>query len=285
MRCPPDEEYAIDKLTDTRRNVIKSAAIGVGFGSLSAPVLGRPDENGDGEGGRVPLIDGPAEFRVFVGKTSDDGTEEQTDEPDKDGEFAYPTGPTLASEDPAGGLFDASEIEKTPEGSTLHHTLQFFQGFLMRTGRAKPYVLVHEGNGRFRARGQHVNFEARTTSELKALFSRFGMDPALADAEPLVTLAGGTWRGVGNEVVQFLGDPEESRRIRWSATRVDFYDRDRGRPSYELSVLYVIYPNLDGDGNPTEANPADPTLGAIPPGARQAGRELITDGRANLGGR
>ena len=270
----------MSKFTGTRRNVVKSAAIGVGLGSLSVPVLGRPDENGDGEGGRVSLVDGPAEFRVFVGRASDDGT----DDPKRDSEFGYPARPTLASEDPDGGLFDASEIEKTREGSTLHHTLQFFQGFLMRTGRGKPYALVHEGDGRFRARGQHVNFEARTTTELKVLFSRFGLNPALADAEPLATLAGGTWRGVGNEVVQFWGDPEESRRILWSATRIDFYDRDRGRPSYELSALYVVYPNLDGDGNPTEANPADPTIGAMPRDARKAGRELITDGRANLGG-
>lgn len=281
-----------DDLHTTRRNVLRGVTVGAGLGGLSTPVLGRPDDDRgsggsrddqDSDGGRVSLVDGHAEFRLYVadGPGSRDGG---SDEPDRPGQFGYPHAPAMASEDPPGGLFDASEMEKTPNGGTLHHSLQFFNGFLMRRSRGKPYVLVGENGGRFRARGQHVNFEARTTAELKALFARYGMDPRLAYAEPLATLAGGSWRGVGNEVVQFWGDPAESRRILWSATRVDFYSRGGGPPEPELSALYVIYPNLDASGNPAPANPANPTIGAILPPARQAGRELVTDGRANPGG-
>lgn len=267
----------------TRRGILKSACVGLGLAGLTVPVQAGPPEdgpNGNGTtGGKTPLLDGVAEFKLYVGR-ADDGP----DEPDEPGAFGYPERPRIASEDPVGGLFDAGNIEKTPNGQTLHHTFEFFQGLLISTKKAKPYVLRHEGDGRFVSEGQHVNFEARTSRELRALFEKAEVDPALADREPLATLAGGQWRAVGNDIVQFLGDPERSRRLHSSVTRVDFYSRGGGPLEYELSALYVIYPNVDEDGQPTPADPTDPTLRPIPPTTRRFGTELITDGRSNPGG-
>jgi hypothetical protein len=250
-----------------------------GFLTLSRGVAAKKQRKPRKTKGKIPLEDGPAEFRVYVANADD--ASEDLDEP---GDFNYPRNPSIASEDPKGGLFDASDIEKTPNGKTLHHTLRFFQGFLLTKNRGKPYVLIHEGDGRFTERGQHMNFEARSTDGLKRRLREARVDPSFADREPLATLAGNEWRAVGNDVVQFAEDPAQSRRIQWSLTRVDFYRRGGGPPQCELSALYVIYPNLDENGEPTDANPADPTLRPIPGAVRQVGRELITDGHANLGG-
>ena len=266
----------------TRRSILRSTTIGLGLAGfltsthgVGAKKQGKPTKTN----GKIPLEDGPAEFRVYVAKADD--ASKDLDEP---GDFTYPRSPSIASEDPKGGLFDASDIEKTPNGKTLHHSLRFFQGFLLTKNRGKPYVLIHEGDGQFTERGQHMNFEARSTDALKRRLREARVDPSFAEREPLATLAGKEWRAVGNDVVQFAGDPTKSRRIRWSLTRIDFYSRGGGRPQCELSALYVIYPNLDENGKPTEANPADPRLRPIPGTVRQEGRDLITDGRANLGG-
>jgi hypothetical protein len=277
----------------TRRRVVQSAIVGMSLGAVSTPVLGRPGKgratgnSGDAdpskgreEKGRISLIDGPAKFQVFVGESGDDA-----DDPDEAAEFGFPGNPTIAGEDPAdGGLFDAGKIEKTPNGNTLHHVFEFFQGLVIRRDRGKPYVLRHEGEARFTSRGQHVNFEARSTDELRALLDRAGLDPALADRDPLETLAGGTWRGVGADIVQLVDDSPDSRRIRSSVTRVDFYRRGQGRPTYELSALYAIYPNLDEEGSPEPASPGTPTNRGMPSETNEAGLELIEDGRRNLGG-
>jgi len=261
----------MDTTQMTRRALVRSAALGLGLGALATPVSGRKSDNGE----RTPLVDGDAEYRIYV--ASDDS-------PDTPEAFGYPNAPVLAGEDVGdGGLFDASDIEKTPNGQTLHHSLQFFQGLLIRKNRAKPYVMTHQGDGRFVSKGQSINFEARTKAELQALLARAGY-PDLTETEPFATLAGGRWRAVARDVVQFLGDPEKSDTIAWSLTRVDFYSQGSGKPSYELSALYVIYPNLDADWQPTPANPRNPTIRPILPPAKAAGFDLIADGRANLGG-
>ncbi|WP_336024388.1 hypothetical protein [Halobellus salinisoli] len=272
----------MDNERTTRRTLIRSAAVGLGLGALATPATGRRSKGGNGRGretdnGKISLVDGDAEYRIYIAGDGDGAA-------DTVEAFAYPKEPVLASEDPVGGLFDAGDIEKTPNGQTLHHTLRFFQGLLIRKDRGKPYVMVHQGDGRFVSKGQSINFEARTTEELWALFEGAGFDPDFAALEPFATLAGGRWRALARDVVQFAGDPETSRSIAWSITRVDFYTRGGGRPSPELSALYAIYPNLDEDGRPTTANPLDPTIRPMPGPTRETGRELIADGRANLGG-
>ena len=268
----------------TRRTVLRGATTGAAALGLTAPDAGRPETNrgpggrdgrGGRGGGRVTLLDGPAEYRVYVG-TGDRAPSDPAD-------FGFPARPALAGEDPVGGLFDAGEIEKTPNGRTLHHELQLFQGLLMRAERGKPYVLVHEGDGRFRARGQHVTFDARTTPELRALLAHAGLPPSLASIDPLATLAGRSWRAIGREIIQFLGDPTDSRRIHWSVTRLDCYDRSQRGSAPDLSLCYVIYPKLDADGTPAPANPTAPTLGPMPPDARRIAREFVTDGRVRPG--
>jgi len=262
----------MDTTQTTRRALIRSAALGLGLGALATPVAGRKSD----QGGRTSLVDGDAEYRIYVSK--------DTDSPDTPEAFDYPNAPVLAGEDiDNGGLFDASDIEKTPNGQTLHHSLQFFQGLLIRKNRGKPYVMTHQGDGRFVSKGQSINFEARTKAELQALLARAGY-PDLTETEPFATLAGGRWRAVARDVVQFVDDDPATNTIAWSLTRVDFYTRGGGKPSYELSALYVIYPNLDADWQPTPANPLDPTIRPILPPAKAAGFDLIADGRANLGG-
>ncbi|WP_049985146.1 hypothetical protein [Halobellus rufus] len=269
----------------TRRALVRSAAVGLGLGAVVTPVAGRGSNGGNrngrgrgSNGGKTPLVDGAAEYRIYVATADGD---DPVDTPEA---FDYPGGPVLAGEDVGdGGLFDASDIEKTPNGQTLHHSLQFFQGLLIRKDRGKPYVMVHQGDGRFVSKGQSLNFEARSTEELRALFAAAGY-PDLSDTEPFATLAGGRWRAVARDVVQFVGDPETSDTIAWSLTRVDFYTRGGGKPSFELSALYVIYPNLNDEGEPTTADPQDPTIRPILPPAKAAGFDLVEDGRANLGG-
>jgi hypothetical protein len=216
----------------------------------------------------------PAEYRVYVATAADTAAD-----PDAVSDFGYPESPTLAAEDPVGGVFDAGDIEKSANGRVLHHSFRIFQGLLMRRFFGKPYVLVHEGDGRFTERGQRMHFAARTTREIQFLLRVAGRDPGLAEREPFATLAGDLWRAVGNDVIQFRGDPSQSRRIEWALTRVDFYRLRWGGPEYELSALYVIYPNVDEDGRQTPADPDDPTLRPIPPATSQAARTLITDGR------
>ncbi|WP_144904422.1 hypothetical protein [Halobellus captivus] len=261
---------------NTRRSFIRSAAFGLGLGALATPVAGRKS----GQSERTSLVDGPAEYRIYIAES-----DSRSESPNTPAEFDYPNDPVLASEDPAdGGLFDASAIEKTPNGETLHHSLQFFQGLLMRKERGKPYVMVHQGDGRFVSKGQSVNFEARTTAELETLFEQAGFDSGLTVTEPFATLAGGRWRAIARDIVQFLGDPETSQIIAWSLTRVDFFTRGRGRPSHELSALYAIYPNVDEDGNSVSANPRNPEITPMPGPTRDAGEALIAEGRPNLGG-
>lgn len=264
---------------------------------MSTPVRGRPGNGRSRDGnqsihpqsrgtgrGRTRLIDGPAEFQIFVAKGAETEGSNETSGIGYPEPPHRPGDPTIVGEDPGnGGLFDASTIEKTPNGNVLHHVFEFFQGLVIRKNRGKPYVLRHEGHGRFTSRGQHVNFKARSADELRTSLEVACQVPALADIEPLRTLAGGAWRGVGADIVQFAGNPAESRRILWSVTRVDFYRRGGGRPTHELSALYAIYPNLDHERNPVPANLGTPSIRGMPEETRQAGIELIEADRQNLG--
>ncbi|MDX1745290.1 MAG: hypothetical protein R3324_05075 [Halobacteriales archaeon] len=185
--------------------------------------------------------------------------------------------------DPTGtSLFDPSEIEMTPNGNTLHHSLRFFNGWIIDR-MPKPYPLVHEQNGRYTERGQSMNFTARSfgaiKAELKAFALSLGRDPAdllaLVNFEPLEALAGKRWRAVGNDVVQLMakGDPHPM----FALTRIDFYTRGGGPPELDQSLLYVIWPDKESDEG--ELFP-----GSIPSDIKLEAEALIESGAANLGG-
>lgn len=283
-----------------RRTVLKGSGVALaGLGGLATPVAAK--------GKRVSLLDGPAEFQLFWSGADGDPTD--ADEP---ADFGYPSDPSdlpfdgsgngafLGGEDPTGGLFDASDIEMTPNGKTLHHTLQFFGGFLMDRNRGKPYTLVNEGivpvSGipglpaayRFAARGQHITFDAVSQEELIAALGQLADASVEGSSAPLFSLAGGRWRAVGSEVLYVAPDPDNDykpgRIAPFSSTRVDFYTRSRGRPAHALSLLYVIYPDFDPD-------PADPANGtgpllfqSIPQTIYEEGLAMVSRGPLNLGG-
>lgn len=107
---------------------------------------------------------------------------------DEDGLFVPPSDP--GGEPPE---FDVTSFKVTGNGHVLHHELPI--------GSGKPYVLHHEGDGRYKPRGAVVNFQ--------------GPD-ALWPSE-------GRWRAVIREDVQAIEGPA----FLWSVTRVDFFSRPR----------------------------------------------------------
>lgn len=278
-----------------RRTVLKSSGIALaGLGGLTSTVAARGNGN---EGKRVSLLEGPAEFQLFWSGVDGDPSEanELTD-------FGYPTDPAdipfdgkgsngafFATEDPIGGLFNASQIEMTPNGQTLHHTFRPLGGNMLKRGRGKPYTLVNRGLVpgaplyAFEAKGQLLNFEAKDENELAgiiSMISSLGGDPM-----PITKLAGGRWRAVGSEVIyvrDINGQP--SRQAPYSVTRVDFYDRSSKPMNFALSILYVIYPNLNGGKNPVPADPMGPTMEAIPLPPYATGDQFIQQGPRNQGG-
>lgn len=117
-----------------------------------------------------------------------------------------------------GSLFDTGSSRVTGNGRVAHNELPF--------GDGKPYVLKHEGGGRFTQRGATINFE--------------GPD----DLWPTP----GRWRAVVREDVQAARDGS----FAWSVTRVDFFARPR--MEYAQSMVIVVwddgvvdYPNDDVD--------------------------------------
>lgn len=254
-----------------RRTVLKGTGVSLAaLAGLASPVAA-------GKGKRKSLLDGPAEFRLYW--SDEDKT---ADDPDKPGDFDYPSTPFLLSEDPndmdpeKDGLFDASEIEMTPNGKALHHTLRFFNGFLIERNQGKPYILKNRGLDqetglyRFAAHNQEMTFRAVSQEELADTQIGNG-----AYVPPFSTLAGGKWRALGREVIFILPgeDGSPGRLAPYSATRVDFYGLGGGSPEFELSLLYIIYPNEKKD-----------SVEPIPTVPFRTGGKFITDGRRNLGG-
>lgn len=275
-----------------RRTVLKSSGIALaGLGGLTSTVAA----GGKGDGGkRVSLFDGPAEFQLFWSGADDPPTKAG-----EEAEFGFPSDPFLATEDPNDmyddreGIFDASEIEMTPNGQTLHHTFRPLGGKLIEGGRGKPYTLINRGlvSGSpiplysFEAKGQILNFEAKDEGEpemdeIIGLIGILGGDPT-----PITTLAGGRWRAVGSEIIYVLDEGgEPSRKAPYSVTRVDFYDRSSRPMAFALSILYVIYPNLDENGNVVPANPTNPDIRTIPMLPQATGAQFIRRGPRNQGG-
>lgn len=268
----------------TRRTNRRRFLTGLGatLGTIGAiPPRTRAQSNG----GRTPLATGPLDFKIYSSLLGSGGD----DNPDTPAEFAFPDGPTSEEDpmfefhDPSGtAFFDPSVIEMTPNGNTLHHALQFFNGWIIDR-MPKPYSLVHEQDGRYTERGQTMNFTARSLEEIMAelsdLADQLGMSLdkllELVNSAPLEALAGKRWRAVGNDVVQLVAKGD-SRPI-FALTRIDFYSRGGGQPELDQSLLYVIWP----DGAPDDG---DLFPGPILPGVREEAKTLIEAGAANLGG-
>lgn len=278
-----------------RRSVLKGSGIALaGLGGLATPVAAK-----GGKGERTTLRDGPTEFQLFWSGVN--GPPTVADGID---DFGYPAepddmdgSPFLASEDPddtppndKGGLFNAADIEMTPNGKTLHHHFRPFGGVLMEGDRGKPYTLVNHGLllgtpfYQFVAEGQLLNFDAVDMDELSGLMESIG---GLHDPIPIMMLAGGTWRAVGREIIYVLqgDDGKPSRLAPFSVTRVDFYDRSVRPMEFALSILYLLYPNLNENGNPTPADPENPNIQKLPDIAHATGMQFIKQGPRNPGGR
>lgn len=244
----PDD--TLDRRSYVRRLGITAAALG----GLSTPAVASGDDT---------LAPTPGAFSVYYSTDSDS---------DSLDDFDFPSEPFLGGPNPGGdeGLFDSSEIRITPNRDTLHHELQVFAGLVMKDD-PKPYTLVNEGDGLFEARGQTVNFTARSKETIGTLLGSVGLPPELADAPPLSTLAEERWRAVATE--QLKVELEPPFNYEWASTRVDFYSRGDGPPEHSLSLIYALWADTD------VIDEDDPQTKAI-----ESTEELITSGRLNMGG-
>ena len=213
---------------------IPAAARGRGAakGRGAAQGSGAPDN--EPTGGKLALEPIPVNFAIYGGGGDDPAN------------FGYPVGPLASGlDDPGTGdsLFDASGLEMTPSGNTLHHGFRFSPDHRI-VGKPKPYTLVHEGSGRYTTRGQVVNF-------------RLEDDVSLAPYIEYVFPAG-KWRAVARETITLVQGESEMESGVWAVTRVDFYTRGGGRPNYVKSLLYLLgTPNflgIGGDGVPIVVN-------------------------------
>lgn len=264
-----------------RRTVLKGTGVTLaGLAGLASPAAAA-------KGKRTSLVDGPAEYQLFWSTGDDPSTlgefgypVDQTETPDPS-DPSTPNGAFIAGEDGKGGLFDGSEIEMTPNGKTLHHTLRFFNGYIIERNQGKPYTLKNRGVDqttdlyRFSAHNQEMTFRAVSQDDLSKTPIGRG-----ANYPPFSILAGEKWRALGREVLFLKPDPngDPSPISLGSATRIDFFGLSAGSPEYELSLLYIIYPNAGA------ANPNDPDFQSIPDVPYESGKSFITDGRRHLGG-
>lgn len=235
----PEPPMTRDPTTTTgiaRRQLLRSIGL-LGLGAtLAGPV--RADE-----GRRFPLDSVPVYFTVYAGVGDDPGT------------FRYPDSPgEFRGFDPAGALFDASELVKSANGKTIYYDFHFTPDNSI-VGPVRPYVLVHEQDGRYTSRGQEATFDVSTVPE------------------QFPFLQPGTWRAVGRDVVKL---DRKGGELDWAITRVDFYRVDGETQTYQLSLLYLIWREGFGASVTDPQNPqAD-----IPSAVDEAARELVAAGVA-----
>jgi len=239
-----------------RRSYLKRLGItAAALGGLSTPVAASGDDT---------LALTPGFFSVY-GSVND--------HPDGPADFFFPDDPFLSDPNPIPTergpvpLFDSSGIRISPNRNTLHHRLQVFAGLVMKDD-PKPYTLVNEGGGLFEARGQTINFTARSMEEINSLVEDLPID--LPAESPIPLLADERWRAVATEriKVDLSGDPPFD--YEWAATRVDIYSRGGGAPEHTLSLIYVLW--AGGEESDLREN------------AERYAEELITSGRLNMGG-
>ena len=234
----------------------------VGFAGLSLGTMGTVSARG----GRKPLKNEAVDILIYWSSG---------DEPNN---FGYPgdekddQGSMIALHDPKeGGMFDFSKFELTPNGATLHNTFELFHGMLLAS-KPPSYPLVHQGDGRYKSRGQVMNFEAAE------------LDTSLMTIpQPLLNLSESSWRAVGNDISQLKTDPSGNPlpEGEWGVTRVDIFDHQGGPSAYELSLLYLMWVNPDDDAADREPE-AIPQY--VPKDANDEALDLIEDGLSNPGG-
>lgn len=229
-----------------RREVLKTV-VGVGLvgSGMTTSAAAKRTDVGKGRGGRgkEALQRTPLYFSVYAGRG------------DSSVAFGFSDSPTpFRGYDVESEVFDASSIEVTPNGQTLHYGFRFLPNYAL-VGTPKPYVLKHEGDGKYEARGQRVNFELGSRAP-----------------EPFSFLAEGKWRAVGKDIVQ-LSEP--GGMVESAVTRVDFYTREP--TEYVRSFVYVLW--ADGVGSGVR-DPRNPHLD-LPDGVAVSARELIAGGQLN----
>lgn len=259
--------------TPNRRRYLKSVGLGAAaLVGLSSPVAAEKE---------YWLGDPPGYLRVY--------SSEGTDSPDDPDDFDFPGEPFFATCHPGNGegLVGGDTIRITPDQNTLHHYLQFFAGFVMKDD-PKPYVLVNRGESPyfesddqtveiFESRGQTVNFTARSPTGiedeiLKAIVEEgldLPPDPESPFLELLMSFANKKWRAVATDRMNVVVDHDDGPFAKDAITRVDFYERDKGRPEYTRSLLYVLWEGSNQN---------------IPLDTVEQTGQIITDGRLNLGG-
>lgn len=208
------EETMKEQHTTTigRRPVLKGAGMALaGLGGLTGSAVakkgGKEGENGKG---LRPLEETSSSTGSFVSR----GVFTTFDYP-------YISEGALTN----GQVFDTTSADITPNGQTIHYQLQFDLN-------VKPYILRHEGEGRYTSRGAVVNFELPSQNP-------FGL-PA------------GKYRATVRDDVNLY---EMGGAFDWSVTRIDFFVRHN--MSYAGSSLVVVWdedgPNNDDD---EDRNPA-----------------------------
>ena len=130
-----------------------------------------------------------------------------------------------------GELFDVESAKVTGNGRVLHHELPI--------GDGKPYILIHEGEGRYTPRGATVNFRGPD-----------GLWPQE-----------GRWRAIVREDVQATATGD----FGWSVTRVDIFSRPR--MTYSGSMIIAVWDT----GFATEGVPDDLVGGYVAKGPANPG--------------
>lgn len=185
-----------------RRSVLKGAAIMIGgIATTAGSTTAKRGRAANGEN-REPLEETPSTVAYL------------TYEPDEDG-FGFPDEPVMSFFDNGTIQFNTSELNIATNGKHIFHSLPFPGG--------KPYIIKHEGDGRYRQRGAVINFEVDEDNDLN--------------------LEEGRYRATVREEVQLY---EKGGYFDWSVSRVDLFDR----PGMEYlgPILAVIW-DEDGDKN------------------------------------
>lgn len=268
-----------------RRSYLKTLGIlgTTGLGSTGLTTAKRKG-NGNNKGGKKGLDPVPLGF--ILNYSTVGSSDHNSNEPNEIGHYGYP--PSESSESGAlyyggkddGEMFDITNIELTPNGNTLHHSLQFFAGMLISDdSKLKEYILVHRGDGRYVSRGQVMNLKTRTGQNLLQILKQ--NIPEFEDLDelppPFSILTSPekelSWRAACSDRIQLVTDDEGNPTTtpEWGITRTDFYSRGRGKPEFTISLLYTIWNPL------REGQFSESAAGVMI-------NELISPGRLNLGG-
>lgn len=257
--------------TPNRRQYLKSVGIGaVSLAGLSSPAAAKKN---------TTLADPPGYLTIYTGGGSD-----APNDPNEADDFGFPEAPFFGGVHPGGGngIVGGNEIRITPNRRTLHHDLRLFGGLVMED-KPKPYVLVNQGGGLFESRGQIANFTARPADAIyNAIVGVLNEDTAdylMSPGSPLSTLAGKKWRGVATDRMDVEVEVDEPY-ANDAITRVDFYERGRGKPEYTLSLLYVLW----NDPAPDPSLAPSEIPGEMPGETETRTEEVIEGGRLNMGG-